>query len=103
MLVPARSGIRHADLRFCTFVRVISASGLKFWPSYVRPHCNQSEAGGLSSMPLVTVLNFAKRAELPGDALTGASRSSGAFSWRGIVSAASASVVVGKAVPDDST
>ena len=30
LLVPVRSGTRHAGLRFCTFVRVISPSGLKF-------------------------------------------------------------------------
>ena len=27
------SGTRHAGLRFCTFSRVISFNGLKFWPS----------------------------------------------------------------------
>jgi hypothetical protein len=98
MLVPARSGARHAGLRFWTFCRVMTFNGLKFWPSYVRPHCNQSAAGGFWSMRPVTVLRRFNSADVPGDPTTGASGSNSVPARRGMVSAASASMLEGSAL-----
>ena len=63
MVVPVRSGARQTGCRAATFSRPIRSSGLKLWPSYVRPHCSQSPGSGSSSISDVTGDSRARRPE----------------------------------------